>query len=206
MGLNPDDAIDDPTPTDRQQQQPPQTVESLQGMLQEVRKEAARYRTQNRDLRKLMGALTGEEPPEGAAPPDLNTLKQRFEKVGADHKAEVRSLKLRNGLQAASHKHGMDDPDYLEFHLTKSGSLKDLDVDAASFADDLDLAVDELLANRPELRGGRPGGFAPITGMEIRGGEPPSAQLTRTDLAFMSEEEVDNARRRGLLDSLLGRR
>ncbi len=207
MGLNPNDLADDPTPTGQQPPagKPPLSVESLHQELQTVRSEAAKYRTQNRDLRKLLSTLSGDELPDGQAPPALPTLQQRVEKMGAEHKAEVRTLKIQKQLIAASHKRGLDDPDYLEYQLGRTGQLDGLDPDAEGFADDLDERVAELLVNRPELRGQHPTNFPPGgTGAQFRPSEP-RVQLTRESLAAMSPEEVVAAKDSGLLDRMLGR-
>jgi hypothetical protein len=201
MGSTPDDLADNQQSDNQQQQQLP--PEALHQELQKVRIEAAKYRTQNRDLRKLLSTLSGDELPEGQAPPALPTLQQRVEKMGAEHKAEVRTLKIQKQLIAASAKRGIEDADYLEYQLGRSGQLDGLDPDAEGFADDLDERVAELLVNRPELRG-RQRDIPITTGAQFRPG-PASNQISRSDLANMTPEEIDAARRSGQLNAILGR-
>ena len=81
--------------------------------------------------------------------------------------------------------------------------LQALDPDADSFADDVAFHVADAVENEPALRSESAGPrrtSAPMTPA------PTSQQLTREDLAAMSADEIDAARRRGLLEEILGRR
>src|SRR5437867_3095006 len=124
MSHPPSDLNDTPPPDDQQQPPPPPlTPELLHKELAKVRGEAAKYRTQNRELRKLMGELTGDDPASFTAPPDLNTLRQRYDERGA----ELRATKLDLGIERAAHRHGVQKPAVLRAFLDAEGSLKAFD-------------------------------------------------------------------------------
>jgi hypothetical protein len=202
------DATDDTAPPTGQQRRelPPLTPETLHAELQSVRSEAARYRMQNRDLRKLLSTVSGEEVPEGRPAPDLATLQKRFESLTAGDKATIRTLKIQKHLLTTSHKHGIEDPEYLEFALSKSGSLSDMDPDAEGFVDDLDTRVEELLENRPEVRG-RQGVVVPSPNTaQFRPTTLSTGQLSRAAVSSMSPEEISAALASGQLNALLGRK
>jgi hypothetical protein len=208
MGLNPDDLADDPTtteqPTGQQSRElPPMTLESTHAELSRTRSEAAKFRTQNRDLRKLLSSVSGEEVPEGSHPPDLATLQSRFAHLTAGDKAAIVGLKLDLGLERASRKHGVERPSVLKAFLADGGKLTGLDPAAETFESDLSDLIAETLENAPELRGRSampPGG----TGAQFRPG-PTSQQITRGDLAHMTSSEIAEAHKTGKLDALLGR-
>lgn len=192
-----------------QQQQTPidQVPPEFRAELQRTRGEAAKYRRQNGDIRKMLSTVLGEEVPEGSLPPDQATVTARFEKMIGGHKTEVRELKMRNGLLQVGHRLGVEDVDVLHAVLSQAGSIKDLSPDEPTFMDDLEGIVAETLENKPVLKGGRPSDIPSTTGARFTA--PPQTarqQLTRQDLATMTPEQVDAARSAGLLDQLLGRR
>jgi hypothetical protein len=185
------------------------TLESIHAELQTVRSEAARYRTSNRDLRKLMAAMTGEEVPEGGHAPDLAHLQKRFDSQNAGSQATIRTLKVQKALMAVSHRRNIGDAEYLEYALSKSGALADLDPDAEDFRDALDERVGEFLVSRPEVRGQHSGPPLPPhgTGAQFRpNANISSGQLSRAAVNAMSPEEVSAALASGQLNALLGRK
>src|SRR5437879_497077 len=112
------DPTDDSDPTDQQPTPPPRDQGSdpdFQAWIadpvnakhsRELRSEAAKYRIQNRDLRKMLASVSGEELPAGAPPPDLATLKANLDK----RESENRTLRLDLGLERASRRHDIQRP------------------------------------------------------------------------------------------------
>ena len=122
------------------------------------------------------------------------------ESVITEKDRTIRDLKLSNVLL----KHGAADPEMIEFFLKKEGQWDDLSPDDG---DVLINRVDDLIARRPELRQ-RAAATRSGSGSE-RGGpgiQPGSTQLTRSQLATMKPEAVEQALRDGRLNEILGRR
>lgn len=187
---------DPPAPDDQappgQEPRPPGPITDLPTALKalrDTRREAGAYRVERNALREQLAAVD----PDGGLSTSIASLK-----------AENRELKIGKAILGAAHRAGIEDPEELEWHLTKSGALKALDIEAATFTDELDSAVEELLVDRPNLRG-RSAGAPPTTGAHFRPG-PPTSQLSHADLQRMRPEEIADAQSRGLLDHILGRR
>lgn len=159
----------------------------------DIRNENARYRVRARTAETQLAALdpTGEG---------------RISLQGAQ--AEIRSLKIENGLQAVAHSLGVGNVKLLRAYLHEAGSLKDLDPADASFLPDLENVVAEALEEEPALKTGRPGvsssTAAPTTGARFTPSSP-SVQLGRADLSRLSPQEIVDLKNRGALDALLGR-
>ena len=116
-------------------------------------------------------------------------------------KVDLRSLKVDLGLARAFGKHGAE-PGVTRAFLIDSGAMQRLDPEAQDFAEQIEDAVTETLAQNPALRAG----FGPSkSGGQFPGGQPPNQQISRAELAGMDPDEVNRAREAGLLDNLLGR-
>jgi len=146
--------------------------------VEQLRAENAQHRTRNKQLETQITKLS-------------------------DSAAQIRDLKLSNALL----KHGAADPELTEFLLRKAGKWDDLDPQADDFAETLGDRVDELIRERPELRGGRRMASASSTSTMSSGGPGmTSTQLTRETVKQMRPDQVEEALKRGDLNQLLGRR
>lgn len=86
--------------------------------------------------------------------------------------------------------------DLSEFTVTDDG---DTDSDA------LNEAISELLERKPHLAAGKPNRFDGGADQGAKGRDATPPQLTEADLASMSPAEVNQARKDGRLDKLLGK-
>jgi len=199
MGLSPDpgDPTDDTAPpTDQQQagqqQQPSfdQVPPEFRKELQAVRREAAASRVKNKELTAQLQGLD----PDGTGRVSLSGVHQ-----------ELRQLKVDNMVLSTAHKQGVSDLRRLRFELSESDALKSIDPSDAHALEDVDSLIGELCDQVPELKSGGRQSFPPQgTGAQFRPG-PTSTQITRSELAGMSASEIDEARRAGRLNALLGR-
>lgn len=112
--------------------------------------------------------------------------------------AENRTLKLDLGLERAIAKHGAKRS--IRGLLVDNGSLGKLDPSKDDFEQTVEDLISETLQSAPEFRG------PSVPTRSSAPFRPPVAreQLSRSDLAFLSPEEIVKAREAGLLDELLG--
>jgi hypothetical protein len=203
MAIDSQDLADDPTP-EGQQQPPPGpshhtndpdyrtwlAVPINAHHSQELRRENAAHRVKNRTLTEQLKGLD----PDGTGRASLSGVHQ-----------ELRQLKVDNMVLSTAHKQGVSDLRRLRFELSESDALKTLDPSDAHFAEDVDSLIGELVVQVPELKSGGRQSFPPQgTGAQFRPG-PTSTQISRSDLANMTPEEIDAARRSGKLNAILGR-
>lgn len=155
----------------------------------ELRQENAAKRAKNRDLTTQLQGLD----PDGSGRVSLSAVHQ-----------ENRQLRVDNAVLSTAHRQGVSDLRRLRFELSESDSLKQLDPGDAHFSEDIDSLIGELIVQVPELKSGRQSVPPQGTGAQFRPG-PTSTQITRSELANMSPEEIDAARRAGKLNAILGR-
>ena len=187
-------------PTEREKQ--------LEKQLADTRREAAGYRSGNKgqmaEFTRGLAGLAGIEA-EGA---DAATLIARLQERDDQRVAEVREARVAKALAERLHKNNVDygSASLVRAALSDTGVLKSLDPAAEDFADQLDDHIKELLDEHPRLRG-ESNRLPSKSGSELTGGNglDTSNQLTHAELAFMSPEEIVEARKAGRLDMLLGR-
>jgi hypothetical protein len=162
----------------------------------------ARYKTERDKRRALeteLADLRAKKPADAEDKPDLESL-QRNADTAAQAKANARIL--RSEVKAASAGKFADPADAYKFL-----DLEQFEVDADGNVDEDEIAeaIDALLKTKPYLaavqdgkrfKGGGDGG--------ARNGSRP-AQLTESDLATMTPEQINTARRDGRLNKLLGK-
>jgi hypothetical protein len=197
-------------PRDWSQPQP-EAGPALEKELAEARKEAASFRTGARghvaEATKKLAAVAGVEW-NAEQPPTMDDLVKKLGNVPQDLKAardQVRGLQLDLHLERAFAVHGAK-PMLARAYLSESGAmqkLKALDPASETYADDVSFHVAEAIESEPGLKGQST--MARRTTAPMLPG-PPSLQLNHEDLKHMSPEEIDGARRAGLLDEILGRR
>ncbi len=114
------------------------------------------------------------------------------------HAAQIRALTVQATLPAVLAKAGAN-PDLTTAVLTSDGTLAKLDPSAATFAADLESAVNAALDAHPALK------VAPVvarSGAEIPGRSGGSDQLSLEQVKGMKPDEIDAARKAGRLKSL----
>ncbi len=118
----------------------------------------------------------------------------------SDADKTIRDLRIGNQLL----RHGAADPEMVEFFLKKEGKWDDIDPDDADGMKD---RVDDLIARRPELKQQRSAlpRRSGTDGSTGGSGGPASNQVTRSQLANMSPEQVERALHDGNLNAILGR-
>jgi hypothetical protein len=156
------------------------------GYVEELRRESAGHRTKNKELE---ARATAAEQKAGSAD------------------AEIKNLRLSVALTEEAMTMGIK-PSQAKFYLHEAGQWDDLDPAGKDFRQTLHDRLDSLRAENPELKAGRStlptrsGTGGPTGGP----GAGPSSQLTRSQVANMKPEAVEEALKRGDLNQLLGRR
>lgn len=176
-----------------------------------IRQEAATNRvkakTAEAEVTKRFAEAVGVEY-DPTTPPSIEDLVGKMGKLPEELKAargRERGLQLDLHLEKAFAVHGAK-PMLARAYLSESGAmqkLKALDPASETYADDVGFHVAEAIESEPGLKGQSTmprRTSAPMTP------NPTSQQLSRADLESMSADEIDRARRAGLLDEVLGRR
>jgi hypothetical protein len=156
-----------------------QQTPQVQQHVRDLRNENAKHRTANKVLQSSLGKLQ-------------------------DSAATIRKLSIDNALLQK----GTADPKLIRFYLSEEGHLDDLDPSVDGWTTLLDDRVDDLLARRPDLKAqrSRMPSRSGTDGSTGGPGDGPSAQVTRSQLAGMSPEQIERALKDGTLNAILGRR
>lgn len=168
--------------------------------LEKTRREAAGYRTGNKGLLGEVARAMGLDPAASDFEPG---------KLGAaltDKQQEIRDLKVGKALAETLHRKGVayESAKLARAVLSDAGILRNLDPNAADFAEALETHVSEVMEEHPQLRGvARPAGRS---GPDFTTSGVHNDQISRDELAAMSPEQIVAARAAGHLDSILGRR
>lgn len=177
--------------------------------LANVRREAAGYRTGNKgqlaEAVRELAAMAGIDPDAGDRP-DVQTVRQTLQTQREKLVAENRDLRIKASLHEVLHRHGVKNFALTKALLADSGALSRLDVNSADFDEALDTAVGEALEENPELKGRMGGATAGRSGPDFTTSGVRNDQISREELAGMSNEDIVRARAAGKLDSILGRR
>ena len=182
------------------------SVETLpagaQKMIRDLRAEAAGNRTKateqataletTRDaIAKALG-LKGEDDPVKAA----QTAAEQRDAA----QLEAKKTRIENAVLRMANKNGAD-PDSLTDSRSFMSALEALDSAAADFREQVDAAIKKAVESNPNLKIAAPP--ARSSG-PVGGGKPQAGQLDREDLKDMSPEQIEEARKAGRLDELLG--
>lgn len=190
------------------------------GFVKQLRDEAAGHRTGKKAAEdRAQGILAAVMQAAGLAPdgkPDPEKVIAELRTQHEQGQAELKQLRVDNALGAAVAKHGAD-PRLARALLLSDGVLTGLDPAAADFAAQLDAAVAKVVtevpavklapATVPEPAPPPAPTAAPVSGGQFNGpgAQNGVAQLGRNDLKGMTPEQINEARRAGKLDALLGR-
>lgn len=154
-----------------------------------------------RDLQKELDRITAE-----LALKDKPAEEQEIERAKAEAKAEAISAANKRILRA-------------DLRAAATGKLADpsdahlfIDLDAFAVSDDgetdsdaLIEAISDLLERKPHLAAVKPNRFDGDADQGAKGKEAKAAQITEAALDSMSPAEINQARREGRLDRVLGK-
>lgn len=166
-------------------------VSALRKELERVRREAAKYRTERKQLseefealKKRMAQALGLASEDTPADPDK--LAKELEQIRTKYRLE----RSRNAVFAAATKAGAD-PELTWAMLYASGAIGNLDVDDEGFTEAIAERVQEALKAHPNLKVAQKPGVGSNTNPSGGDGNAPPAVYTRSKLASMSYDEIN---------------
>lgn len=194
----------------------PQDQEQEQEQLEEETPEGAESLGDpgKQALDRMKAQRNAERDRAKAAEAERDALKALIDGKESEHAAEVERQKAKDEALAAANQRILS----AELRAAAKGKLADpadaglfIDLDSFEVGDDgevdtdaLNSAIDDLLARKPHLaatgrrfNGDGDGG--------ARGGDPKLKQVTEVELESMTAEQINEARRDGRLNKLLGR-
>ncbi len=177
-----------------------------QKLLGKTRSEAATNRTKASTANQALEATrTAIAQALGLAPEDdpIVAAKTAHEKAEAEA-AVARNLRAENAVLRSAGRHGAN-ADALTDSRSFMKALEAIDATADDFAKQVDDAIKAAVEANPNLKvAGAPAPAPARSGGPVGGGAGTDRQLTRADLKDMGPDEIEEARKAGRLNQLLG--
>lgn len=168
-------------------------------LLSELVEQRKELRAERAELKKRLAVLEAERADAAKEPAEAALDQARREAASeATEKANARIVRAEIRAAAAQR---VKNP-ALAVKLIDSSAIE-VDDDGEVDGDALNSAIDALLTDYPELAASAPGFGSADQGAKGRAAAP--SQLTKSDLDTMTPQQINDARRAGRLDKLLGK-